>query len=172
MFVTPAFAQAPSLFGGDNMLVQLLPFVLIFVIAMAALAMSSIFRASNANLLAKSYDRERDLKFAAEAALAIGKSRVNNDPSILNLRAGQVDTVILDSVAVLDAYKNKLPGIFVSIWVGPTGSVVTGKAVSSPVRVNSRATRLSAASCNCSATWCASACSAASMSSPTPALLR
>ena len=32
MFVTPAFAQAPSLFGGDNMLVQLLPFVLIFVI--------------------------------------------------------------------------------------------------------------------------------------------
>jgi hypothetical protein len=32
MFVTPAFARAPSLFGGDNMLVQLLPFVLIFVI--------------------------------------------------------------------------------------------------------------------------------------------
>ncbi len=32
MFVTPAFAQ-PSLFGGgDNMMVQLLPFVLIFVI--------------------------------------------------------------------------------------------------------------------------------------------
>src|SRR5437868_14148100 len=31
MFVTPAFAQA-SPFGGDNMLVQLLPFILIFVI--------------------------------------------------------------------------------------------------------------------------------------------
>ena len=31
MFVTPAFAQATP-FGGDNMLVQLLPFVLIFVI--------------------------------------------------------------------------------------------------------------------------------------------
>ena len=31
MLVTPAFAQA-SPFGGDNMLVQLLPFVLIFVI--------------------------------------------------------------------------------------------------------------------------------------------
>jgi preprotein translocase subunit YajC len=31
MFVTPAFAQANPL-GGDNMLVQLLPFVLIFVI--------------------------------------------------------------------------------------------------------------------------------------------
>ena len=31
MFVTPAFAQA-SPFGGDNMLMSLLPFVLIFVI--------------------------------------------------------------------------------------------------------------------------------------------
>src|SRR5438132_14335491 len=32
MFVTPAFAQASQLFGGDSMFVQLLPFVLIFVI--------------------------------------------------------------------------------------------------------------------------------------------
>jgi preprotein translocase subunit YajC len=33
MFTTPAFAQAPSMFGGgDSMLVSLLPFVLIFVI--------------------------------------------------------------------------------------------------------------------------------------------
>jgi preprotein translocase subunit YajC len=32
MFVTPASAQGSSPFGGDNMLIQLLPFVLIFVI--------------------------------------------------------------------------------------------------------------------------------------------
>jgi preprotein translocase subunit YajC len=32
MLVTPAFAQAASPFGGDNMLVSLLPFILIFVI--------------------------------------------------------------------------------------------------------------------------------------------
>ena len=32
MFVTPAMAQAASPFGGDSMLVSLLPFVLIFVI--------------------------------------------------------------------------------------------------------------------------------------------
>jgi preprotein translocase subunit YajC len=32
MFITPAFAQAASPFGGDNMLVSLLPFILIFVI--------------------------------------------------------------------------------------------------------------------------------------------
>ncbi len=32
MFITPAFAQGGSPFGGDSMLVSLLPFVLIFVI--------------------------------------------------------------------------------------------------------------------------------------------
>ena len=32
MFVTPAFAQAASPFGGDSMITSLLPFVLIFVI--------------------------------------------------------------------------------------------------------------------------------------------
>ena len=32
MFISPAFAQAASPFGGDSMLVSLLPFILIFVI--------------------------------------------------------------------------------------------------------------------------------------------
>ncbi len=100
-----------------------LVFVLIFVIAMAALAMSSIFMASNANLLAKSYDRERDLKFAAEAALSIGKSRVNADPNILTMRsAGQLDTAILLGQTLTGADGNALSGIKVNVYVGPTGS--------------------------------------------------
>ncbi len=100
-----------------------LVFVMVFVIAMAALAMSSIFMASNANLLAKSYDRERDLKFAAEAALSIGKARVNSDPSILTMRsAGQLDTVILANHTIIGADNNAIPGIKVNVWVGPTGS--------------------------------------------------
>src|SRR5205809_1692375 len=32
MLISPAFAQSGSLFGGDNMLVSLVPFILIFVI--------------------------------------------------------------------------------------------------------------------------------------------
>ncbi len=100
-----------------------LVFVLIFVIAMAALAMSSIFMASNANLLAKSYDRERDLKFAAEAALSIGKSRVNADPSILIMRSvGQVDTAIMTGLTLTGANGVPLTGIKVNVYVGPTGS--------------------------------------------------
>ncbi|CAN5510979.1 hypothetical protein BH09GEM1_BH09GEM1_16620 [soil metagenome] len=100
-----------------------LVFVLIFVIAMAALAMSSIFMASNANLLAKSYDRERDLKFAAEAALSIGKSRVNADPGILTMRSpGQLDTAILLGQTLKGADGLVLPGIKINVYVGPTGS--------------------------------------------------
>ena len=100
-----------------------LVFVLIFVIAMAALAMSSIFMASNANLLAKSYDRERDLKYAAEAALAIGKSRVNADPTILTMRSsGQLDTAILLNQTLVGADGLPMTGIVVNVYVGPTGS--------------------------------------------------
>ncbi len=99
-----------------------LVFVLLFVIAMAALAMGSIFMASNANLLAKSYDRERDLKYAAEAALAIGKSRVNADPSILVLQPGKLDTAILSEQALVGADNKPIPGIKVNVYVGPTGS--------------------------------------------------
>ncbi|MES2179047.1 MAG: hypothetical protein V4550_14395 [Gemmatimonadota bacterium] len=100
-----------------------LVFVLVFVMAMAALAMGSIFMASNANLLAKSYDRERDLRYAAEAALAIGKSRVNADPSILVMRtAGQLDTIILNQAILTGADNQPLAGIKVSVYVGPTGS--------------------------------------------------
>lgn len=100
-----------------------LVFVMVFVIAMAALAMSSIFMASNANLLAKSYDRERDLKYAAEAALAIGKSRVNADPSILVMRSvGQLDTLILGQQTLTGADGNPMAGIKVNVYVGPTGS--------------------------------------------------
>ena len=100
-----------------------LMFVLTFVFAMAALAMTSIFMASSANLLAKSYDRERDLRYAAEAALAIGKSRVNADPSILIMRsAGQLDTAILLNQSLTGADGSALAGIKVNVYVGPTGS--------------------------------------------------
>ena len=79
--------------------------------------------ASNANLFAKSYDRERDLKFAAEAALAIGKSRVNADPSILTMRSvGQVDTAILSGWTITGADGLPLSGIKVNVYVGPSGS--------------------------------------------------
>lgn len=99
-----------------------LVFVLVFVVAMAALAMTSIFMASNAGLFAKSYDKERDLKFAAELALQIGKSHVNTDPTVLNMRPGQLDTMLLNHATLNDANGKPIPGITVNVFVGPTGS--------------------------------------------------
>lgn len=99
-----------------------LVFVLIFVTVMAALAMTSIFMAGNANLLAKSYDRERDLRFAAEAALAIGKSRVNADPSILIVPPDTLDRTILLGQSLTAADGKAVPGIKVNVYVGPSGS--------------------------------------------------
>ena len=112
-------ATRPS--GQDRRGVALV-FVLVFVIAMAALAMASIFMASNANLLAKAYDRQGDLKFAAEAALQIGKSRVNSDPTILTLAANKVDTTILSNAPIVGANGQAIPGITVNVYVGPSGS--------------------------------------------------
>jgi len=105
-----------------------LVFVLIFVTAMAALAMSSIFMASTSNLLAKSYDREHDLRYAAEAALEMGKSRVNYDPLFLTFGPGTLYKKIpgLDSVQIDGANGQKLPGIFVRVYAGQTG-ISTGE---------------------------------------------
>jgi hypothetical protein len=99
-----------------------LVFVLMFVVAMAALAMGSIFMASNSNLLAKSYDKERDLRFAAEMALAMGKSRVNADPSILVMGPDTLDKAILLGQTLTGADNKTIPGITVNVYVGPTGS--------------------------------------------------
>jgi hypothetical protein len=100
-----------------------LVFVLIFVVAMAALAMSSIFMAGNSTLLAKSYDKERSLKYAAEAALALGKSRVNSDPSALQLPVDSIFRVLLWQTVLKGADGQPLSGgVYVNVYVGPTGS--------------------------------------------------
>ena len=101
-----------------------LVFVLVFVVVMAALAMSSIFMASNANLLAKSYDAERDLKYAAEAALAMGKSRVNSDQTYLTSIpvTDLYRTLFANPLVITGADGKKINGINVQVYVGQTGS--------------------------------------------------
>jgi len=53
--------------------------VLILSVAIAALALSAIYLRSFGSLVARGFERERDFRYAAEAALALGKSRVNRD---------------------------------------------------------------------------------------------
>ena len=54
-----------------------------FVVGIGALALSAIYLTANATLLSKSYEKEDDLKYASEAALAIGKAALNFNPAAL-----------------------------------------------------------------------------------------
>ena len=101
-----------------------LVFVLVFTVVMAALAMASIFMGSNATLLAKSYDRERDLKAAAEFALAQGKARLNKDQNYMaGIATGQLYRTLYPApIPVTGADGSTLPGINVQVYIGQTGS--------------------------------------------------
>lgn len=101
-----------------------LVFVLVMTIALAALAMSAIALSSNATLLGKTFDREREYRYAAEAALAIGKSRINNDPQSVPLTG---DTTLYNSLVLTDAENKPIRGVTVDVYAGPTGST-TGQS--------------------------------------------
>ncbi len=92
--------------------------VIMLTLGMAALAASAVYLAGNAGLLATSSDREREFKYAAEAALAIGKSRLNSDPLLLP------DTgykTLMSGQAVIGADGVALPGVTANLYVGLTG---------------------------------------------------
>ena len=93
--------------------------VIMLTLAMAALAASAVYLAGNAGLLATSTDREREFKYGAEAAIAIGKSRLNTDPLALP-DTGFV--TLLSGQAVIGADGQALPGLTVNLYAGPTGS--------------------------------------------------
>ena len=96
-----------------------LAFVLVMTIALAALAMSAIALSSNATLLGKTFEREREYRYAAEAALAIGKSRINNDPQSVPLTG---DTTLYRNLVMLDAENKPIRGLTVDVYAGATGS--------------------------------------------------
>lgn len=56
--------------------------VLLMTLAVAALAIAAIFMSSSAGLLSRFYDREREYRLAAEAALAIVRSRLEHSQTL------------------------------------------------------------------------------------------
>ena len=104
--------------GGERRGFALLT-VIMLTLAMAALAASAVYMAGNASLLATSSDREREFKYGAEAAMAMGKSRLNTDPLVLP-DTGFV--TILSGQAIVGADGVALPGVTVNLYTGPTGS--------------------------------------------------
>lgn len=92
---------------------------LLLTLVLASVAAGAIYAASNATFLATSLDREREFKYAAEAALAIGKSRLNHDA--LALPDSNFST-IMSNANILGADGQALPGVRVNLYIGPTGS--------------------------------------------------
>src|SRR5690606_17799918 len=56
---------------------------LMLTFAVGALAMGAIYVTGTGGVLGRLSERERELRYAADAALQIGKSRLNNDPFAL-----------------------------------------------------------------------------------------
>jgi hypothetical protein len=90
-----------------------------FTIAVGAVALSAIYLNGSTNLLTKSYEKEDQLRYAAEAALALGKARLNYDPAALP------DTgysQFLSNKVFSTADSQQIAGVFVNLYAGPTGS--------------------------------------------------
>jgi len=92
---------------------------LVMTLSLAGLATSAIYLAGNSTLLATSLDRERDFKYASEAALAMGKSRLNTDPLVV---PDSGYTQILANASIPGADGQSVPNVTVNMYIGPTSS--------------------------------------------------
>ncbi|MDQ3697621.1 MAG: hypothetical protein M3373_06305, partial [Gemmatimonadota bacterium] len=93
--------------------------VLIMTVAIAALVTSAMFLTSGASIITRQYDREREFRYASEAALQMAKSRINNQSNLLPQE--DFSQILTDGI-IMGADGNPIPGVQVNLYVGPTGS--------------------------------------------------
>lgn len=93
---------------------------MVFTFAMGGLAISAIYMSSSTTILSKLYDRERDYRYAAEWALAIGKSRIMTDTSFHLPDSLYVQ--VMNGQTVLDALGAPVPKVKVDLYAGIGGS--------------------------------------------------
>jgi hypothetical protein len=93
--------------------------VLVMTFGMAALVLSGMFLAANASALGKSYDKEADFKYAAEGAIGMGKSRLNNDAYAL---PDSGFATLVNGGTMQSADGTPVRGLTYNLYVGPTGS--------------------------------------------------
>ena len=92
---------------------------LFFVAGIGALALSAIYLTANASLISKSYEKEDNLRYAAEAALAIGKSSLNFNPAALPNTAF---VKMMSNSTLIGGDGQPINGVTVNLYAGPTGS--------------------------------------------------
>src|SRR6185437_7697432 len=92
---------------------------LVLTLSLASLATSAIYLGGNEQILANTYDQERDMRYAAEAVLAMGKSTLNFDPYAA---PDSGYTTVTSNATILGADGKTVQGITVSMYLGPTSS--------------------------------------------------
>ena len=97
--------------------------VLIMTLSLAGLAMSAIYLSSSAGLLSRYYDRERNFRYAAEAAIALGKSRLQSGDTSLHL-PDDTAKILLSAASLTDASGAVIPSVLVNLYGGFTGDTV------------------------------------------------
>ncbi len=93
---------------------------MVFTFAMGGLAMSAIYMAGSSSILSKLYDRERDYRYAAEWALALGKSRLMTDTTFTLPDSLYVQ--VLNGQTVTDASGQPVPKVKVDLYAGVGGN--------------------------------------------------
>jgi len=95
--------------------------VLLLTVAVGALALSAIALSGSSSLITRYFDRERDYRYAAEAGLAIGRSRLASDTS---LALPDSLYVMVDSGrSITGADGAVVPGVKVNVYAGRSGDV-------------------------------------------------
>ncbi|MEP6690241.1 MAG: pilus assembly PilX N-terminal domain-containing protein [Gemmatimonadaceae bacterium] len=95
---------------------------LVLTIALAALAMSAIFLTSNASILSRYFESEIGFRYAAEAALAQGKSRLNIDTALQNNMPDSGYRTLLANATITGADGQPIGDARVNLYMGRTGN--------------------------------------------------
>ena len=93
---------------------------LILVVALGALALSSVYLVSGTKIGSGLSNRAADLQYAADAALQVGKSYINADPDAMP--ATGYREITFNGGVLKDASGTTIPGVTVKVWAGPTGA--------------------------------------------------
>lgn len=95
--------------------------VLLLTVAVGALALSAIALSGSGTLIARYFDRERDFRYAAEAGLAMGRSRMTSDTGFT---LPDSLYVMVDSARTISGADGEvIPGVKVNVYAGRSGDV-------------------------------------------------
>ncbi|MBW7933283.1 MAG: hypothetical protein H3C62_06620 [Gemmatimonadaceae bacterium] len=93
--------------------------VLIMTLSLAALAASAIYMTGSSGMLSRYHDKERDLAYALETALELGRSRLQRDTALVLYDTGYKQ--LLTNQPVYTSSGGVVTGLTVNLYAGYTG---------------------------------------------------